>query len=380
MDGWRDGLGPWTPVRRGRPAVRARRRRRRLRRVRQRSPPSRRCRPPAAPTPAAWCSSSRSEESGSPDLPAYIEALADRIGTPSLVVCLDSGCVDYERLWVTTSLRGLAGGTLKVDIARPTACTPATPAAWCPSTFRIARQLLDRVEDAETGAILLARAPRRDPATTGSREAPRTAADDRAPIADHFPFVERRPADDRRSGRAAAGRAPGGRRSASTGADGLPGIAGAGNVLRPTTSLKLSFRLPPTCDPAARARRRQGRARGRPALRRPRVVQRRRERARLERPGDWRPGSTPRWSRRPTATFGQPTRTFGEGGSIPFMGMLGERFPEAQFVITGVLGPDSERPRPERVPPPADRAAHHDGDGASARRHTPRARPSADRP
>ena len=69
-----------------------------------------------------------------------------------------------------------------------------------------------------------------------------------------------------------------------------------------------------------------------------------------------------------TATFGQPTRTFGEGGSIPFMGMLGERFPEAQFVITGVLGPDAQRPRPQRVPAPADRAAHHDGDGPSARR------------
>jgi acetylornithine deacetylase/succinyl-diaminopimelate desuccinylase-like protein len=42
-----------------------------------------------------------------------------------------------------------------------------------------------------------------------------------------------------------------------------------------------------------------------------------------------------------TEHFGQPSRTFGEGGSIPFMGMLGKMFPEAQFVVTGVLVPGS---------------------------------------
>ena len=42
-----------------------------------------------------------------------------------------------------------------------------------------------------------------------------------------------------------------------------------------------------------------------------------------------------------TAAFGEPARTIGEGGTIPFMGMLGAMFPEAQFVITGVLVPGS---------------------------------------
>ena len=39
--------------------------------------------------------------------------------------------------------------------------------------------------------------------------------------------------------------------------------------------------------------------------------------------------------------FGQEPRSLGEGGTIPFMGMLGRQFPDAQYVITGVLGPES---------------------------------------
>ena len=92
-----------------------------------------------------------SEESGSPDLPAHIEALVDRIGTPSLVVCLDSGSLDYERLWVTTSLRGIAGGVLRVDVLSE-GVHSGSASGVVPSSFRVVRQLLDRVEDSETGA------------------------------------------------------------------------------------------------------------------------------------------------------------------------------------------------------------------------------------
>ena len=95
-----------------------------------------------------------SEESGSPDLPAYLEALADRIGTPSLVLCLDSGCLDYERLWVTTSLRGLAGGTLRVEILTE-GVHSGEASGVVPSSFRICRELLDRIEDSCDGRMLL---------------------------------------------------------------------------------------------------------------------------------------------------------------------------------------------------------------------------------
>ncbi len=95
-----------------------------------------------------------SEESGSPDLPAHITALRDHIGTPSLVLCLDSGCLDYERLWVTTSLRGLAAGELRVDILTEGVHSGGASGV-VPSSFRIVRQLLDRIEDSATGRLRL---------------------------------------------------------------------------------------------------------------------------------------------------------------------------------------------------------------------------------
>src|SRR3989475_4940410 len=85
-----------------------------------------------------------SEESGSPDLPAYVEALADRI-RPGLVVCLDSGCGDCDHLWATTSLRGIISGTLTVEVLSEGVHSGAA-SGIVPSSFRILRQLLDRIE------------------------------------------------------------------------------------------------------------------------------------------------------------------------------------------------------------------------------------------
>ena len=123
----------------------------------RRSPPSRRSRPPSeAGFPHARCVVliEASEESGSRDLPAHVEALADRIGTPSLIVCLDSGCLDYDRLWVTTSLRGLLAGQLDVSIAKE-GVHSGDASGVIPSTFRIARMLLSRLEEETTGEVLL---------------------------------------------------------------------------------------------------------------------------------------------------------------------------------------------------------------------------------
>ena len=153
MEGWRDGLGPWTPVLDGDRLY---------------------GRGGADDGYAAFASLGAieavhaaggahtrcvvlieaSEESGSPDLPAYIEELADTIGTPSLVVCLDSGCIDYDRMWVTTSLRGMVMGRLTVDIVTE-GLHSGDASGMVPSSFRIARRLLDRVEDAATGELLL---------------------------------------------------------------------------------------------------------------------------------------------------------------------------------------------------------------------------------
>ena len=135
-----------------------------------------------------------SEESGSPDLPAYVDALADRIGTPSLVICLDSGCIDYDRLWVTTSLRGLVSGTLTVDIVTA-GLHSGDVGGMVPSTFRIGRMLLDRVEDVATGDILL---PELNVTIPPDRidEAEKTAAEI-GRIGDQLPVRRRSATDDR---------------------------------------------------------------------------------------------------------------------------------------------------------------------------------------
>ena len=277
-----------------------------------------------------------SEESGSPDLPAYVEALADRIGSPSLVVCLDSGCIDDERLWVTTSLRGLVSGTLTVDIVTD-GLHSGDVSGMVPSTFRIARMLLDRVEDVATGAIVL---PEFNVETPPDRvvEAERTAGEI-GRIGDHYPFVYGAgpTTDDPVEQLLARTWQP---TLSVVGADGLPPTARAGNVLRPSTSLKLSFRIPPTADPAAAT------AAVKEVLEADPPYGARVSFSDGEHGPGWNAPTTAPWlsealDRASSATFGRPARTFGEGGSIPFMGMLGERFPEAQFVITGVLLPDS---------------------------------------
>ena len=335
MEGWRDGLGPWQPVEDGDrlygrggaddgyatfaslTAIEAVR---------------------AAGGEHARCVVliEASEESGSPDLPAHVEALADRLGAPSLVVCLDSGCLDYERMWVTTSLRGMVGGTLSVEIVEEGLHSGATSGV-VPDTFRLARRLLDRIEDPATGDILLPELHVEIPAGRLA-EAAATAAEV-GPIADRYPFVEgARPAvDDPVEQLLARTWRP---TLTVTGADGLPPTARAGNVLRPRTSLSLSFRLPPTASPTAAADAiTAALTADPPAGARVRFDG-------LESAPGWDAPATAPWlesalADASRAAFGRPARSFGEGGTIPFMGMLGESFPEAQFVIAGVLGPDS---------------------------------------
>lgn len=277
-----------------------------------------------------------SEESGSIDLPAYVDALSDRIGTPSLVVCLDSGCIDYDRMWVTTSLRGMVMGTLTVDIVTE-GLHSGDASGMVPSSFRIARQLLDRVEGAITGEPLLPELIVEIPEGRLA-EASATAAEIGA-IADHYPFVDGAgPTTDDPAEQLLA-------RTWKTtlsvvGADGLPPTSRAGNVLRPSTSLKLSFRLPPTADPAA------AHAAITAALEADPPYGARVSFHDADSAPGWNAPATAPWlddalAAASSASFGAPARTFGEGGSIPFMGMLGEKFPDAQFVITGVLGPDA---------------------------------------
>jgi acetylornithine deacetylase/succinyl-diaminopimelate desuccinylase-like protein len=286
------------------------------------------------------------EESGSGDLPAYLELLAPRMGDVRLVVALDSGAGNYDQLWVTTSLRGLVNGTLDVRVLNE-GVHSGDAGGVVPSSFRIARQLLDRLDDARTGMIRpdALQAPIPEERLTQAREAARILGDS---IWQRFPwdsccndagariFVEPTTRDPvelilNRTWRAAL---------AVTGADGLPPIDSAGNVLRPHTALKLSLRLPPTVAGEAAASTVQALLERDPPSNA--VVRFRVESAAT----GWNASPLAPWLARlldgaSESCFGRPAAFMGEGGTIPFMGMLAAKFPAAQMLVTGVLGPRS---------------------------------------
>ena len=93
------------------------------------------------------------EESGSPDLEFYLDELKSDLGTPDLVIVLDVGGMDYDRLWITQSLRGIVAGTLSVKVSS-VGVHSGHGSGVMPSSFRLARQLLSRIEDQDTGEIL----------------------------------------------------------------------------------------------------------------------------------------------------------------------------------------------------------------------------------
>ena len=277
------------------------------------------------------------EESGSYDLPFYVDHLAERIGKPSLVICLDSGCGNYDQLWLTTSLRGLAGGLLTVEVLNE-GVHSGDASGVVPDSFRLARRLLSRIEDETTGAV------RPEPFNVAIPEDRRRQAQVAAQalgeqVWKKFPFAGDTEPPSRDLAELILNRTW---RPALTviGADGLPSPLSAGNVLRPGTSLALSVRLPPTADPAACAAALEAALTADPPQ--GAVV---RFDTKQASPG-WNAPPLAPWleaavQHASQATFGREAALMGEGGTIPFIGMLGEKFPDAQFVITGVLGPQS---------------------------------------
>jgi acetylornithine deacetylase/succinyl-diaminopimelate desuccinylase-like protein len=276
------------------------------------------------------------EESGSADLPYYLEEFAGAIGEPELVVALDSEAGNYDQLWITTSLRGTLIGTLKVDILTEGVHSGAA-GGMVPSSFRIARQLLDRIENPESGALTeLFAVPIPEPRRA---EAAATAAVLGSSIIDKFPWVDgARPVS------------PDGATLllnnawrpclSVTGAAGLPVLEAASSTQRPFTALKLSVRIPPTLDAnLATQRMKSELERDAPYGAR---VQFDVEVAST----GWDAPMMPEWLRQSVQRasqqhFGLPAQSIGTGGTIPFVEMLEARFPRAAFLVTGVLGPHS---------------------------------------
>ncbi len=277
------------------------------------------------------------EESGSGDLPYYIDALKDGIGTPSLVICLDSGCGNYDQLWITSSLRGLATGTLSVSTLTEGVHSGAA-SGIVPSTFRILRQLLSRLEDEKTGDIL----PRElygEIPDERLRQVAATAQILGATVYSEYPFQAGTVPVAREGSEALLNRTwrP---QLEITGAAGLPPLDKAGNVLRPVTAAKVSLRLPPTTDAkAATGLLKQLFEKDPPYG--AKVMFESEQCA-----SDWNAPALEPWLEQSLKQaslefFGREACYMGEGGTIPFMAMLGEKFPRAQFMITGVLGPHS---------------------------------------
>jgi acetylornithine deacetylase/succinyl-diaminopimelate desuccinylase-like protein len=336
MVGWEEGLGPWTPVLRdgklfGRggaddgyaifatiASIRA---------VQQQGLPHARI------VVLIECC----EESGSIDLPAYIDLLSDRIGTPGLVICLDSGCGNYDQLWMTTSLRGSIVGNLHVEVLTE-GVHSGDASGIVPSSFRIIRMLLERLEDSTTGAIVPQWLHVEVPADR-LEEAKATAAVLGDEVWSKFPFLgDMQPVSKdplelllNRTWRPAL---------SYIGQAGLPDLVQGGNVLRPKTSIKLSLRIPPSLDATDLERGMKELLESDPPYGAKVTFEAEKGGAGWVAPkvASWLEQSVERASQ---TYFGKGVMTFGEGGSIPFMGMLGAKYPDAQFLITGVLGPHS---------------------------------------
>ncbi|HEY5933994.1 MAG TPA: M20 family metallopeptidase [Kofleriaceae bacterium] len=336
MTGWREGLGPWIPVIEGDKlygrggaddgyaifssltAINA---------LRKDNIPHARC-----VVLIEAC-----EESGSYDLPAYIEHLAPRIGDLSLVVCLDSGCANYDQLWSTTSLRGLVIGNLEVSLLTE-GVHSGDGTGVIAASERVARILLDRIDDSHTGKIKLDALATQIPKQR-VLQAERTAKVIGDETFNKFPLqggVEPVVRDNvelilNRTWR------PG---LAITGADGWPPIGNAGNVLRPSTKLKLSIRIPPRVDPEAAQAAVKAALEKDPPYGAKVSFEGGTASAGWDAPemAPWLEAALDAASKK---HFGKPAMYMGEGGTIPFMYMLGEKFPKAQFCITGVLGPGS---------------------------------------
>ncbi|MDB5896449.1 MAG: peptidase-like protein [Ramlibacter sp.] len=285
------------------------------------------------------------EESGSYDLLPYVDALRPRLGDVSLVICLDSGAGNYDQLWLTTSLRGMAGGTLKVQILDE-GVHSGDASGLVPSSFRIMRQVLDRLEDSKTGRLLPQNFHCEVPPDRLA-QAQATAAILGEEVYKRFPWAH---ADCGGSTLFALPTTTDPVQAllnrtwtptlSVTGAEGFPALQDAGNVLRPYTAFKLSLRLPPLVDAAQAVQELKTLLEDNAPYQ-----------AKVTFEGG---GGASGWNAPPTtdwfeqaldsasmAHFGAPVGYIGQGGTIPLMNMLSKGFPQAQMMVCGVLGPRS---------------------------------------
>ena len=289
-----------------------------------------------APVPRCTIVIEGCEESGSYDLPHYIELLADEIGTPDLVVCLDAECGNYDQLWLTTSLRGMLSGTLNVKILNEGVHSGAA-GGIVPSSFRILRSLIERIETSETGQLhdrLYTDIP-----SWAREQSSEVAATLGHTVIERYPWAREPTAKTDNLSELLISNTwqPS---LATVGIGGAPLPQNAGNTLRPSTSAKLVFRLPPNANAGECAEFVKAELERDPNY--GAVVEFNCDAAE----SGWHSKPVSQWlhnslDRASNHFFSKPYRRMGTGGTIPFMKMLGEQYPNCEFMVTGVLGPHS---------------------------------------
>jgi acetylornithine deacetylase/succinyl-diaminopimelate desuccinylase-like protein len=286
-----------------------------------------------------------SEESGSVDLLPYVDLLKPRMGSVGLVICLDSGAGNYDQLWLTTSLRGMISGVLKVEVLTE-GVHSGDASGLVPSSFRILRHVLDRLEDSATGRLLPEIFYCETPEVR-IEQAQLTAGILGDTLFKRFPWAHHN------CGGASLSALPTTldpveallKRTwqptlSVTGAEGFPALQDAGNVLRPYTAFKLSLRLPPLVD-AARAVQVLKKLLEDNAPYQAKVT--------FESAGGtngWHAPETAPWfetalNQASQTHFGAGVGYIGQGGTIPLMNLLSRGFPSSQMMVCGVLGPKS---------------------------------------
>jgi len=283
------------------------------------------------------------EESGSFDLPPYLDALTGELGNPDMIVVMDSGGPDYDHIWMTEALRGLVSGTLSVKVSHE-GIHSGNSGGSIPSSFRIIRELLDRVEDSKTGEVLIPEM-HVEIGEDVQDKAKALAEVVGGSIWEQFPTVDTLVpvASTTEEMIIAMNWEP---TLCVIGVDGIPPVQVAGNVLRTNTDLKLSFRIPPGVDSEA-------------------VISIVKEILEDEPPFgaevSFTPDSCADGFHAPPlqgkvrdaihesslSLTGLPPLATWTGGTIPFMAMMQRKYPEAMFLCTGASGPGNNAHGPD---------------------------------
>jgi acetylornithine deacetylase/succinyl-diaminopimelate desuccinylase-like protein len=285
------------------------------------------------------------EESGSRDLMYYLNKFKAKIGVPSLIFCLDSGTTDYEHMCLTTTLRGLVCFKLRVDVLKQ-GLHSGSSSGVVPSSFRIMRNILEQFENSNNGnlpAELYVDIPK-----DKYQQAQELIENKGGKIDFKFPMVEGMDSMGNTGFQDYINRIwkP---QLSITGIDGLPSCSTAGNVLLPYTQVCCSLRIPPSKNS------KEAKEQIENFFSKVKVPHNAKFSYNVYKSGTG--FECPSYSKSVlevinkagNETFDKPVLYYGEGGSIPFLNDIKNVFPKAQFIVTGVLGPESNAHGPDEM-------------------------------